>query len=578
MTDGAPRRRAQRGGTPDIHIVRDDEPGPKVRPMKAEDERALRQRAILELTKELTGLDRVALVGDDVEWFEHDGQHWQGTTSKEMDALAIQMLGEWWGKDDVKAQAAGTAAMWKRTDAGEIVAHVLAKSQPPGWDRLEARDRERPFNLDTGDLIHGIPFDDCFVKVTESGEIEEWDLEARDFTRWTTGYAWAGEQSGPPPNFGDWLEFLLPGDEEDQDRLCAIVGAVLAGDLPSLQAMLLLIGEGGTGKGTLQKLIDLMHGGDASYGVRSPTQLANRFALSHLRGKHIIVVADMSRRPGRGSAQADFDAGMGTLKNLTGGDPVDVEIKNQQSHSRVLDVAVLVGSNFEPRWIVGSEDASAWERRLLPFQFLSKPAHASARFLDTTLVPELPAISAWCVTAYADRLRHARAEQRDIETDDFRSEAMRRRIARIIEAARGEAGVFVAQELGLAGDPQEFVTRKALAAAFAEFLGHEELKDGQRYALFREIEFAFPAIEHNKQKRIGGKAQRGYAGIALLNHDDDPFDDDDDDLGDGMPETMFPDHAPLTPRARRCRSSTVTPSDATGAMLPSAGRAPSTTP
>ena len=545
MADEAPKRR--KGKTKPgqrLRIVRDDEPPPKVRPMKAEEERALRQSAILELAGGLIGQDRIALVGDDVEWFKHDGRRWSHMTTKGMDALAIQMLDDWWTQDDTKARTAGTAATWKRTDAGEIVAHVLARSQPAGWDKLEEKDRERAFNLDTGDLIHGIPFDDCFVKVTESGEIEEWDLEARDFTRWTTGYDWSGEQSGPPPNFGDWLEFLLPDDEEDQDTLCAIVGAVLAGDLPSLQAMLLLIGEGGTGKGTLQKLIDLMHGGDASYGVRSPTQLANRFALSHLRGKHIIVVADMSRRPGRGSAQADFDAGMGTLKNLTGGDPVDVEVKNQQSHSRVLNVAVLVGSNFEPRWIVGSEDASAWERRLLPFQFLSKPAHASDRFLSSTLLPELPEIAAWCVTAYAQRLRGAHAEQRYIETDDFRSEAMRRRIARIIEAARGEAGVFVAQEVMLAEDPQEFVTRKALAAAFAEFLGHEELKDGQRYALFREIEFAFPAIEHNKQKRIGGKAQRGYAGIDLINHDDDPFDDDDNMADDdGMPETMFPDHA-----------------------------------
>ena len=500
------------------------ESGARVQALSSARERALRQQSVTEVSERLISGDLVLLVGDDNDWYRHDGRRWRALTHKEIEAKAAAALEEWWfgetSPTEVQAEVAGTACSWRGSDVNEVVSRMIPRSQPAGWELVREMDKERSFNLDTGELLDGVPFDDALIRISESGDLEEWDLEQRDFVRWSTGFDWPGEVRVPPANFKDWLDFLMPDDEDDQDALCAIIGAVLAGALPRMQAMLLLIGEGGTGKGTLQKLIDVLHGGDASYGVRTPANLANRFSLSHLRGKHLLVVADMSRRPSRGSAQADFDAGMGTIKNLTGGDPVDVEVKNQNARSRTLDVAVIVGSNFQPRWVVGSEDASAWERRLLVFEFFNKPEQSSARFLENSLVPEAAEIAAYCLGRYAWRVRQRSVSGGDLSVSDFRSEAMDLRIASIVEAARGEAGMFVAQEVALTNEAEAFLLRKHLTNAFAQFLGSKEVSDGQRNALFREVEFSFPQAT-SRQRRVNGKRERGYDGLMLVNASED---------------------------------------------------------
>ena len=498
--------------------------------------------------KQFVGPEFVALPGEQTECYRRDlmkgasGNRWVEVPHEQLLLEVQEYLTHWFTHPlggGAEIVGGSKTVMWTRSDALDATAHVKSDSIPPGFKKLAYRDRERAFNLDTGKLIHGVPFADCFVEVQPDGELIYDVPGPRDFVRWCTGFDFIRDAYDPPPAFAEWLEFLLPHNPADQLSLRTVLGALLAGELPKLQAMLLLIGEGGTGKGTLQRLINEMHGGDAVYNVRSPIQLSTQFALASLRGKHILTVSDMSRRPSRGSAQDNFDAGMGALKNITGGDPVDVEPKFQRAQSRILDVSVVVGSNFQPRWIVGTEDASAWSRRLLPFRFDRKPEQPEQRFLENVLLPELPQIASHCLIQYALLLQRVHAEGRALGAGDLRSEAMQLRIQSIVEAAKGEAGMFVEQCVEFTDSEEVFVTRRQLAAALEQFLGLDDgkLSDSQRNAMLREIENTYPDAESKRKMSVdpvsGRKAQeRGYTRLRIV-EDADSTDDDIFDAIDG---------------------------------------------
>lgn len=533
---GRERKRKKRGGKPKGDVVEQAAAAaqgagadtllgdPKSGKIDKATEVRLRAQAKQEIEAQVQSDDLVVLVSDRVEWFERRDGRWRALASELFKARLSDLLDQWFvDSDDVKH--GGAAYQWRREDPLEMEVHLRARSQPPGWEMLSDLDREKPFNLDTGELLHGAAFGQTMVTVDQDGELTEWDIEPRDFFRTNAGYEWAGATDEPPDEFGKWLAFVFPDDEDDRWALAVIIGAIIMGDLPKLQSMLMLIGEGGTGKGTTIRLIDKLLGDDAMYEVRSPALLGGQFSMSHVRGKRLLVVSDMPARPNRGQLQGDFDKGMGTIKNLAGGDRVDIEVKyGVKAESRLLNVAVIVASNYEPTWIVGAEDASAWERRLLPFKFLQFPEQEDAQFLDDVLIPELPEIAAYCVTQYADARRHIwETEQRPLAVRDLRPPGMKLRLAQIIAAARGEAGQFI--DAKLAADPDSYVANKTLRAEYAQFLGIEpdKLQDGKIKALYAGIRTNFP---HVIEKRRSGGA--GFQGIALVDDGDEPFVDDDE--------------------------------------------------
>ena len=275
--------------------------------------------------------------------------------------------------------------------------------------------------------------------------------------------------------------------------------------------MLMMIGPGGTSKGTAIRLIELLLGGDdASHDVRSPAQLAGQFAMSGLRGKRLLIVSDMPARPTRGQMQGQFDAGMATIKNLTGGDKVDVEVKYQTANRRRLDVAVIVASNFEPTWMVSSEDATAWARRLLAFRFDKQHSGTVKRYERNVLGPELPRIAAHCLTVYAQALRDAGGS---LSARDLRSEVMRDRIDDIVNAARGKAGEFIADNLIV--DAHGHVTREELSEAYADFLKippDKQLSQAQVKQLFATLLEMHAGAKSGRQV-INGKRERLFTGV-----------------------------------------------------------------
>ena len=131
--------------------------------------------------------------------------------------------------------------------------------------------------------------------------------EASRYCTWTLGYPYV-EGAGCQPVI-DWLFEAMQGDAWCVKVVQAFFNAILKRRV-DLQVYLECIGPGGTGKGTTTRLAM------ALVGPRNvkPTELvqleSNRFELSQIKGKRLVIITDEDR----------YGGGVSNLKKLIGQD------------------------------------------------------------------------------------------------------------------------------------------------------------------------------------------------------------------------------------------------------------------
>ena len=193
------------------------------------------------------------------------------------------------------------------------------------------------------------------------------------------------------------------------------------------------------------RLLAALFGRENTVSESRPDNLAGRFATARLRGARLLTVDDMPARPRGGAAQGQHDSGLGIIKNLTGGDAIDYEVKYGTRRSFTPHVAVAIASNFAASFARGAEDATAWGRRMWMFAFEQPIADPAIPDYETAVLgPEHGEIFAYCLTAYA---RFKGALGRTPTAPELCSDAMRGRAAELVLDARGAAGQFVAQRI-----------------------------------------------------------------------------------------------------------------------------------
>ena len=152
-----------------------------------------------------------------------------------------------------------------------------------------------------------------------------------------------------------WLLRNVEGDHETVEMLRAWLAALLRG-IP-LQKFLVLIGRGGTGKGTFQRLC-LALVGECNTAISALRDLEeNRFETAKLYGKRLCMINEAGRHGGS----------INMLKAITGGDHVPLERKHvQQAGSFVFAGLVLMASNED---LMTTDSTSGLERRRLTVRF-----------------------------------------------------------------------------------------------------------------------------------------------------------------------------------------------------------------
>ena len=157
------------------------------------------------------------------------------------------------------------------------------------------------------------------------------------------------------PTIRGWLMKAVENDAATVELLRAWIAALVRG--LSLQVFLMLIGRGGSGKGTFQRLVSALIGISNTAISTLQNLETNRFETAKLHGKRLCMINESGRHGGE----------LNMLKAITGGDHIPIERKNvQQTGSFVFEGLVLMATN-EP--MVSSDSTSGLERRRITVRF-----------------------------------------------------------------------------------------------------------------------------------------------------------------------------------------------------------------
>jgi phage/plasmid-associated DNA primase len=221
----------------------------------------------------------------------------------------------------------------------------------------------------------------------------------RPFT-WQLPHAYDPQATCPQTQA--WLHETVGGAHDQVQVLRAYAKAVVTRRV-DLQRYLETLGPGGTGKGMYTRLLMALVGCENTVATELKHLEANRFELSQLRGKVLMVITDAERYSGPVNA----------LKAITGQDFVRMEEKFKAQRTEVAPVMVVVAAN-EP--VQSADYTSGLVRRRLAMTFRQRPAvprdllswKAGAWHGD--LAPEIPGVLNW-VLALPDAQMEALLQQ-----------------------------------------------------------------------------------------------------------------------------------------------------------------------
>ena len=204
------------------------------------------------------------------------------------------------------------------------------------------------------------------------------------------------------PKTQAWLHETVGGAHDQVQVLRAYAKAVVTRRV-DLQRYLETIGPGGTGKGTYTRLLQALVGSENTFATELKHLEANRFELSNLRGKVLMVITDAER----------YSGPVNQLKAITGQDFVRMEEKFKAQRTEIAPVMVVVAAN-EP--IQSADYTSGLVRRRLSMYFRHRPS--TPRDLLSwkdgawhgELAPEIPGVLNW-VLALPDALMEALLQQ-----------------------------------------------------------------------------------------------------------------------------------------------------------------------
>jgi P4 family phage/plasmid primase-like protien len=209
------------------------------------------------------------------------------------------------------------------------------------------------------------------------------------FTRNSLGFDYDPEAS-EPVKFFEFLDQVWPSVEEREEyipQLQRMMGLLLVPDT-SLEKIFLFLGVGGSGKGTLTKLIEKLVG-IANYATAKGRSLVkNDHVLASLRGKTLITIPDMTVPKDIAEDLAEL------LKSISGQDTQPLNRKNKSVLFEKLPGRILIGANAIPDM---PDPGFGLSRRYVPFRFKHTFRDNPDSKLGGKLAAELPGILLWCL-------------------------------------------------------------------------------------------------------------------------------------------------------------------------------------
>ena len=198
-------------------------------------------------------------------------------------------------------------------------------------------------------------------------------------------FKWSDRSIGCDP-IQQWLLEICEGQESWVQVIRAAINATITERGGKMQRYLELIGAGGTGKGTLLRLVQDLVGKD-NYAITTLKQLEqNRFETASFYGKKLICITDSER----------YTGDVSVFKAITGYDDLRHEKKGvQQTGSFKFDGVVMVAANGAMQ-STDYTNATARRRLSMPFNRVIPPHQR--RDLMEEFAPYLPGFLSWVLS------------------------------------------------------------------------------------------------------------------------------------------------------------------------------------
>lgn len=292
-----------------------------------------------------------------------------------------------------------------------------------------------------------------------------------------------------------WLKFLASVWEDDDDSIMLLqeyFGYVLSGRM-DMQKMLMLHGPIRSGKGTIERVLAALMGGNRNIASPTLASLSTNFGLSPLIGKPLAFITDA--RLGNIPSHTVVER----LLSITGEDWLTIDRKYREPWTGKLPTRFVVLTNELPKF---RDSSGAIATRLLILKmtnsFLGREDHA----LYEKLLPELDGILGWALQGL-DRLTRNGCFTEPQSSRD--STALMMDMASPVSA-------FVREKCRRG--PDAMVTRDTLYAAWkswAEDSGHSA---GAKSTFGRDLRAVVPELK-GSQQTINAVRTHCHIGIEL---------------------------------------------------------------
>lgn len=224
------------------------------------------------------------------------------------------------------------------------------------------------------------------------------DLQTKELLPHSPGYrlTWTLPREHDP-NAENWdcidqfLNHLTANNKQLKKVLIAYCNAVLKGRA-DLQKFLHLIGLGGTGKGTMARLITALIGRENVLTTTMEDWCSNRFEGANAYNKRLVLFPDEDKQTGK----------LGKFLSLTGEDDIRAEEKGKKAFSYRFKGMVLVCSNL-PIFI--GDAASRVKRRTITIPCNNQVLPTKRRNLEKEFEPELPAFTNYLLSIPDDEVK-----------------------------------------------------------------------------------------------------------------------------------------------------------------------------
>ncbi|MDV3351726.1 phage/plasmid primase, P4 family [Leptothoe sp. LEGE 181152] len=173
---------------------------------------------------------------------------------------------------------------------------------------------------------------------------------------WQLPYEYLPSATGDP--IIEWMRWAVNEDETVVQLIRACLKAIVMGRT-DFQKYLEIIGPGGTGKGTLIRLIQALLGRSNTVSTSLSRIASSRFETSRFMGKRLVFIPDADYNP----------TAVDVLKQLTGEDYIPWERKGENpdyTNGFTLEGWVMVATNKE---VIASDHTNALFRRRIPIYF-----------------------------------------------------------------------------------------------------------------------------------------------------------------------------------------------------------------